>query len=73
MGGGKPPSPMGSMMNQQFAQQMTARRDEKKQLLSQQEDELFATLLKSGQSPYRSPYEPQATGFPNLFDTDQFG
>jgi hypothetical protein len=64
MGGAKPPSPMGAMMNQEMAQKMQGMRSSRMNMLSQQDDELFATLLRSGQSPYRSPYEPEAFNDP---------
>lgn len=86
MGGGKQPVPMaGKMLNEQFAQRAAAARTARMGKLQEQNDEIFQTLLSSGQKPYTSPYEPQDLNAPmsdqnpgifdyrKFFDTNRFG
>jgi len=61
MGGGKqPPSMAGQALNNEMYAKAQAARKERMGRLSTQNDELFQTLLNSGQKPYRSAYEPEA-------------
>lgn len=86
MGGGKQPAPMaGKMLNEQFAQRASAARTARMGKLQEQNDEIFQTLLSSGQKPYTSPYEPEDLNAPmsdqnpgifdyrKFFDTNRFG
>lgn len=87
MGGGKKqPVPMaGKMLNEQFAQRASAARTARMGKLQEQNDEIFQTLLSSGQKPYTSPYEPGDLNAPmsdqnpgifdyrKFFDTNRFG
>jgi len=87
MGGGKnKPVPMaGKMLNDEFMQRASAGRTARMGKLREQNDEIFQTLLSSGQKPYTSPYEPEdlnapmSSQNPNVFDyrkffnTNQFG
>lgn len=86
MGGGKQPAPMaGKMLNEQFAQRASAARTARMGKLQEQNDEIFQTLLSSGQKPYTSPYEPENLNAPmsnqnpgafdyrKFFDTNNFG
>lgn len=68
----------GRMMNEQFAQRASAARAKRMGALQQQNDDMFQTLLASGQKPYRSPYEPEdlnapmSSQNPNVFDYRKF-
>lgn len=86
MGGGKQPAPMaGKMLNDQMAQQSSAMRAKRMSALNTQSEEMFQTLLSSGQKPYSSPYEPEDLYAPmsdqnskpfdyrKFFDTNSFG
>jgi hypothetical protein len=60
MGGAPQQSPqLGSQLNAQFQEALAAKRQARKQSLDTQSSDLFQTLLKSGQQPYSSPYEPE--------------
>lgn len=60
MGGAQiPPSSLGQQMNEEFFTKFAQARERKNLMRQQQNDEMFATLAKSGQrpyDPYRSPY-----------------
>lgn len=61
MGGGrKLPSMAGQDLVDQEMARSQVRRKDRMGRLSAQNDELFQTLLNSGQKPYRSAYEPEA-------------
>jgi hypothetical protein len=61
MGGGKQPAPMaGQALNNEMFVKVQEARKARMGRLSAQNDELFQTLLNSGQKPYRSSYEPEA-------------
>jgi len=81
---GAPPQPapqLGSQLNNQFSQVMSQRRSRVNPMKTAN-DEMFATMLKSGQKPYRSTYDPEQPGaiaggvnpesfmFSNLFDNN---
>jgi hypothetical protein len=78
MGGGKPPSLAGKMMNEEFMQNFQAKRAARSGAMKQQSDEIFQTLLSSGQKPYSSPYEPEDLNAPmsdqnpGIFDYRKF-
>lgn len=80
MGAGKgQPVPMaGKMLNEQFAQRASAARTARMGKLQEQNDEIFQTLLSSGQKPYTSPYAPEdlnapmSSQNPNIFDYRKF-
>jgi hypothetical protein len=86
MGGGKQPAPMaGKMMNDEFAQRLSAARASRMSRYQEQNDEMFQTMLSSGQKPYTSPYEPEDLNAPmsdqnpaifdyrKFFNTNPFG
>jgi hypothetical protein len=60
MGGASPQKPqLGSQLNSQFEQAYAAARQARKEGWETQSSDLFQTLLKTGQKPYSSPYEPE--------------
>ena len=75
----------GRMLNEQFAQRASAARTARMGKLQEQNDDIFQTLLSSGQKPYTSPYEPEDLNAPmsnqnpgifdyrKFFDTNRFG
>lgn len=80
---GTPPQPapqLGNQLNAQFSSMADTRRADRMAKMRGMNDEMFATLLKSGQRPFRSTYEPENSGaiaggvnpnsfmFSNLFD-----
>lgn len=63
--GSKQPTPMaGKMLNDQALARAQEQRQKRMSALSTQSDEMFQTLLASGQKPYRSPYEPDELNAP---------
>jgi hypothetical protein len=61
MGGGKQPAPMaGQALNNEMLAKFQAARKERTGRMATQKDEMFQTLLNTGQKPYRSSYEPEA-------------
>lgn len=85
MGGGKQMPMAGKMMSEQMAQKSSAARSARLGAMQQQNEELFQTLLSSGQKPYASPYEPEDLNAPmsdqnpgvfdyrKFFDTNRLG
>jgi len=88
--GSKQPMPMaGKMLNEQGMAKALEQRKKRMSALNTQSDEMFQTLLASGQKPYRSPYEPEELtapmsnqnlgassslfDFQQLFDSNRFG
>ena len=71
MGGGSaPPSMAGKMMNDEFFTKFAQNRQQKNLMRQQQNDEMFATLMKSGQrpyDPYKSPYEVDMPSYKDFF------
>ena len=71
MGGGSKPMPMaGKAMNEEFFTRFAQQRQQKNLMRQQQNDEMFATLVKSGQrpyDPYRSPYEVDMPSYRDFF------
>ena len=80
---GAPPQPspqLGNQLNAQFSSMADTRRADRMAKMRGMNDEMFATLLKSGQRPYRSFPEAGQRGmlsggvsadsfqFPGLFD-----
>jgi hypothetical protein len=58
--GGQTPGPIaGQKLNDQLTAQMSAARAKRMGARNEQNEELFQTLLSSGQKPYSSPYEPE--------------
>jgi hypothetical protein len=79
VGGAPQPTPMaGKMLNEQFAQRASSARTARMGKLQTQNDEIFQTLISSGQKPYTSPYEPEnlnapmSSQNPNVFDYRKF-
>lgn len=72
MGGGSQPMPMaGKAMNEEFFTRFAQQRQQKNLMRQQQNDEMFATLVKSGQRPYdtyRSPYEVDMPSYRDFFN-----
>ena len=64
MGGGGQTPVAGQKLNDQFAAQMAAARAKRINTRNQENEELFQTLLSSGQKPYSSPYEPEDLNAP---------
>lgn len=65
MGGGRDPGPMaGKLLNEQMVAESRLRSKNRLAALNSQSDEMFQTLLSSGQKPYRSPYEPEDLNAP---------
>lgn len=71
MGGASaPPSTVGRQMNEEFFTKFAQNRQQKNLMRQQQNDEMFATLLKSGQrpyDPYKSPYEVDMPSYKDFF------
>jgi hypothetical protein len=65
MGGSNPAKPMaGTMLNEQSMASSSERMQRRMMARRQDNDQMFATLLKSGQRPYsayKSPYENDYT------------
>ena len=59
MGGGGQTPVASQKLNDQFSAQMSAARAKRMSTRNEQNEELFQTLLSSGQKPYSSPYEPE--------------
>lgn len=71
MGGASTPPPMaGKQMNEEFFTKFAQNRQQKNLMRQQQNDEMFATLMKSGQrpyDPYKSPYEVDIPSYKDFF------
>jgi hypothetical protein len=78
MGGGGQVPVAGQKLNDQFAAQMSEARAKRMNARTEENEELFQTLLSSGQKPYSSPYEPEdlnapmSNQNPGVFDYRKF-